>query len=217
MGLKVPTDDFRNTLPHAELLRAPARARATPANAAWRDSAPKPQPCATLDTHSKKSSRSGGYLPKSAVRFLAASSLARQDSWAESGLSCQYQGSETPLHPGTPPGSPCPIRLHKVCSPHSYPCPPGHRSAPLFCFANPGQTRGCRQQAGRWLGCTGNLAGPRLRGCVGEAPLHFTIYFSSPTPPWRMNPLVPLGNPPSPRPRLRGVSRNNVGWHENVP
>lgn len=80
-----------------------------------------------------------------------------------------------PPSPRPPPGSPCPIRLHEVCSPHSCPCPPGHRSAPLFCFAIPGQTRGCRQQAGRWLGCTGNLAGPRLRGCVGEAQLHFTI------------------------------------------
>lgn len=141
----------------------------------------KPQPRAALDTHSKKSSRSGGYLPKSAVRFLAASSLARQDSWAERGLSCECQGGENPFAPA-PPGCPCPIGLPGVCSPCSCPCPPGRCSAPLFCFAVPGQTRGCRQQAGRWLGCTGNLAGPRLRGCVGEARLHFTIYFSSPTP-----------------------------------
>lgn len=144
VGLKVPTDDFRNTLPHAELLRAPARARATPANAAWRDSAPKPQPCATLDTHSKKSSRSGGYLPKSAVRFLAASSLARQDSWAESGLSCQYQGSETPLHPGTPPVPHAPSGSIRFAAP--IPTPAHLGTAQLRCFVL--QTLGKREDVG---------------------------------------------------------------------
>lgn len=148
------------------------------ASAGWHDLAPKPQPCAALDTHSKKSSRSGGYLLKSAVRFLAASSLARQDSWAERGWAGQCRGGGRPFAPA-PPSSSCPIGLCGVCSPH--PCPPGRCSAPLFRSAVPGQTRGCRWRAGYWLGCTGNLAGRRLRGCIEEVQLHFTIRFSSPT------------------------------------
>lgn len=81
------TADFVTLLPRRAPVCPGSCARAMPARAGWRDSAPKPQLCAALHTHSKKSSRSGGYLPKSAVRFLAASSLARQESWAERGCS----------------------------------------------------------------------------------------------------------------------------------
>lgn len=110
----------------------------------------------TLCTHSKKSSRSGGYWLKLAVRFLAASRLARQESWAERGSDSQCRGSRAPLPP----------------SPSS--CSPGQRSAPPGRSAAPGRRRGRWQRAGHWPGHTGILAGARLRGCDGEMQLRFT-------------------------------------------
>jgi len=170
-GPEVPTGDFQNIV---FPLPGP------------RELAPNPRPRAALATHLKKSSRSGGYLPKSAVRFLAVSSLARQDSWAE--RRCRVNAGvvrapSPPQHPPAPPG------LRGVCSP---PLPPTW--APLipsvvFCspWAKARTSAAGRSPAGmHWKPC-GTAAG-RLRW-GGTAAFHHPPRL--PDTPGGTNPLVP--------------------------
>lgn len=136
-GLEAPHMDLMQEIPvvpfsHTQLPRAPGAETRTqglkPGHGAPLDAAMRHQPCATLDTHSKKSSRSGGYLLKSAVRFLAASSLARQESWQRQPMPCQCQRNGTPFAPAPhwdPWGSQPPVLPLLTWAPLS--------SAVLFC------------------------------------------------------------------------------------